>query len=104
MPLNPVELKCQQLLALATNDGASPEESRTAAILLCRLIQKNRLIICATRVEVPPPEPKSKTKWVKLKSKYSGWCKICRNNFTEGEFVYWAKGEGARHVACYKAQ
>lgn len=54
---------------------------------------------------VPPPPPapkpsKSKAPPVLIRSRFGGPCKSCRKRYSEGENVYWRKGDGVTHEEC----
>ena len=119
-------------MALATSPGASEEESRSAAVLACRMLaQDERLLerLCApvppvaapaqvrrhagatrqpiTRqtVPTPPPAPAEPIPAPRVvhKSKYHGNCAECHKDYDPGDPIAWAKNYPTIHAKCHAA-
>jgi hypothetical protein len=63
-----------------------------------------------TRPAPPPLVPRPvdpsawEPTWVRFeRSKFDGFCKICRNPIAMGTPIYWKRGEGSRHAPCHEA-
>lgn len=35
-----------------------------------------------------------------MQSRFDGWCRTCRRNFSAGTDIFWAAGQGSTHVSC----
>ena len=109
-----------QLIALATDPAASEEETRTAALLACRMIRKHSLLLSPSSAPPPspppPPPPKPaqnngpfgpSDRWRRptgrfFVSKYNGTCVSCGEPFFEGDRIYWkGAGKGSEHPECH---
>lgn len=68
--------RAEKLIALATDEGASPEEARTAAITACRLIAKNKLRVVddgiASQPRSAPPYATPVDVWEYMYRTWSG--------------------------------
>jgi hypothetical protein len=96
--------KVRKLIALATSPYA--EEARTAAFKAAALIREFQLDV-VDPVQRPRPERTKQAtpqpewpRWVRLVSKYDGYCKTCRRRYLTGQSVRWKQGVGCIHEYC----
>ena len=97
----PLEL-AEKLLARATR-SSFPEECRTSAEMLARLIEREGLVIVDPR-DIPKPKPVSEpARRVILTSKYRGRCAECGCRYFPGDEIAWMKGYDTICIDCWEA-
>jgi hypothetical protein len=97
-------MKNNRLIALirrAVDAGSSEEERRTCGVIACQIIVRDGLLDTMAQQASAPPT-RSTTKWVRIKSKFSGTCVVCFKRYEVGAEVLWRRGIGSKHVACAK--
>jgi hypothetical protein len=104
--------RVHHLIKLAVDAGAAENESRNAAVMACRLIDKHGLAIVAHAPSEPyrapppppprppPPQAHSTARGRVIYSRFATTCRACREPIEVGERIYWVRGEGSIHVGC----
>jgi hypothetical protein len=116
--------RTHDLIRLAVNSGAAPEEARTAAHAACLLIWTHKLTIAfpgagsdaAVAPQQPPrppspsqPPPKPRTGRTRKQGDVrrvstattAGMCVLCQRGYVAGSDVIWRQTEsGFAHVRC----
>jgi hypothetical protein len=104
--------KLEHLLALAVDPAASPEESRTAALIAVKLIRSSGFQLVTPGASAPttpvpappPPQPKPNPRpqgAYRISSRFAGWCRQCGMRYRIGDPIWWSPSRsGAIHAAC----
>lgn len=102
--------KVQALLALTTSPNI--DEARNAALAAVRLIRQHGLVITSpaphTGTSFPAPTFRARSRkngnsgWRRIKSKYAGSCRWCKQTIEPNTTIYWSRDAGAYHCACYE--
>lgn len=120
--------RVRDLLRLAADSGASPDEARTAAVTAARLIAQHKLSVGATSGSssaeldrmrsvlrimtarnaslqtqldaalAAPPPPPPMERWIPIRAKYTSTCVTCGGRIYVGESCVYRSGHGVR---CY---
>jgi hypothetical protein len=86
----------KRLMALALDDGASLEESRTAAVAACRMIETNFDIVA----KVVHPKS-SRRNYAKYRVTHCSRCRACGDVLLPGEWAFYFRDEvGSYHHLC----
>lgn len=104
-------LRIQQLLALASDAAASPEEARTAALIAAKLIRSSGLQLAPPGPPpvAPTPAPAGRQRKAndrppgayRMSSKFPSWCGLCGGQYRVGDMIWWVPGrKGAIHFVC----
>ena len=101
------QTRIEQLLTLAVDPAASPEEARTAALIAARMIRSSGLQLAApgaSTASAPTAQwkPNERPPGAYLfPSKFGGWCTQCGGRFQVGCRIWWVPSRrGAIHFAC----
>jgi hypothetical protein len=90
----------KRLMALALNEAASPEESRTAAVAACRMIAAEFEIVQKEYTTTVHPTP-SLRNWAKYRVTHVARCKFCSSPIYPGTWAYFKDKFGSLHEACF---
>ena len=105
-----------RLIALAVDPAASDAEARTSALIACRSIRSQKLLLLlpganaqsyaagyrdgVASVRSPPPPPPPTVGRRVIRSRFDGWCRYCGIEWSEGDLIAWAHGLGATCLDC----
>jgi hypothetical protein len=102
--------RIHKLLALVASDGLT-EEARTAAVIACKLIKDNNVILVCPDAETEENVPdtseydlavrKGDLLWREYASSYRSKCRECGLRVEVGEPVQWSLGYGVWHLYCW---
>ena len=90
--------KATKLIALAASNRL--EEARTAAHIACALIRDHGLRIVDPNDAPASAPPVDESPRRVIRARYDGACSACGARWREGAQIAWAKGSGARCLAC----
>jgi hypothetical protein len=103
--MNPAVTKIRQLVALAVDDAATPNEARNAALAACTLIARERLLERTTSPsrQLPPATATAAAPTVpprRIVVRHPARCLDCGTLIHTGAYAVWYRGEGIRHFTC----
>lgn len=97
--------RIKSLVALALNEGASPEESRTAALAAVRLIDAECEIVLKQTASVFPKVSDVATRdyggWTQYRVTFVCKCKLCNKPIYPGHWAMHKDNVGSLHRFCF---
>lgn len=98
--------KVRKLLAMSASPNL--EEARTSAFLACRLIREHGLQVTAhhpapvsPRLAAAGPPVPQPAGFRRIRVRHPGRCRTCSDRIGPGEWAYWCRGHGLRHLLCH---
>ena len=83
--------------SMSKNSGGYRRPDETYVHTRCVLTLKQRADAEIVRIQQDIDTP---TGYRRMTARYNGRCEVCGGAISEGEDIYWMKGNGARHANC----
>jgi hypothetical protein len=90
--------RIEKLIELTTSPNEN--EARTAAIIACKMIRENGLIV----VDREPEQPRVvlDNERIIIRSKFLGRCSDCATRISVGDSCAWARGRSVVCISCHR--
>jgi hypothetical protein len=99
--------RVENLIRLATDPAAAEAESRTSALIACKMIRERDLsvfprlllldLVRSESRREPPKPPASRTI---IRAKFDGFCRYCGFGWVVGQKIAWCREHGAACLDC----